>query len=415
MKSVLIVSGMTEIDALIRRYVENAQLPDSNYVFLMEFFSEGAVPPSLPKNVYGLRDFAERSTLDLLIQTILDEHEISHVLSIDEYSVNIASRIRSILGLKGLQPDQMVKFRDKLAMKQALASANIRIPRVFSTQEILSQQVTFPLIAKPRSLAGSLGVKLISTVAQLDAFLKTLPEGWFSNDDSFIDMSEQQYQFEEYIQGRLFHIDGLVRDSEVLFFKVAEYLGSPLSYLQGEPLASITSENCQEWQGFIDQTLRGLSTPDGAFHLEAFKNDQNKPIFLEIAVRMGGGPIHKTYLSVYGVDLLLNHLQLQMGVRMDYDISLEKKTAAGWVIFPKDNKSQRKKRVASVELPKDGYSSKLFYSRIPTVGQSASGVFSHHNDNLGTFAFEGERNQILEDMQLLLRTYKVSCDEKEHL
>ena len=416
MKTILIVSGVTEIDRLIKQYVENSQLPNYNYVFLMEFFSEGALPPSLPKNVYGVRDFSQGSTLESVIQAILNENEISQVISVDEYSVHIAAKIRRKIGLKGLQPDQAIKFRDKLAMKQALAATSIRVPRVFSSQEILSQQVVFPLVAKPRSLAGSLGVKVIHTADQLTDLLGTLSKDSFSEEHSFVDMSEQQYQFEEYIQGRLFHIDGLVHDSKVLFFKVAEYLGTPLSFLHGEPLGSITLENSEEWRDFLDQVVKGLSVPDGAFHLESFKNDRNEPIFLEIAVRMGGGPIYKTSLEVYGIDLLLSHLQLQMGVTIDYSSTLGKhdqKTSAGWVIFPKDYKGQNKKRVTSVELPKEGYLSKLFYSEIPRSGHSASGVFSNHCDNLGTFAFQGERSQVLEDIQLMLKGYKVSCDEGE--
>ncbi len=71
-------------------------------------------------------------------------------------------------------------------MKEIACRAGILTAREISPQAIKRGDVSFPLVMKPRSLAGSVGVKIITDAGQLSAITPT--EG-----DDYRDMDEQQY------------------------------------------------------------------------------------------------------------------------------------------------------------------------------------------------------------------------------
>lgn len=92
------------------------------------------------------------------------------VVTYDEYLVECAAELAAHLGLPGLHPDAARACRDKAATRQALAAAGLPQPTVVVTApQARDTDVAYPAVVKPATLAGSLGVRLVTDPDELVA------------------------------------------------------------------------------------------------------------------------------------------------------------------------------------------------------------------------------------------------------
>ena len=93
------------------------------------------------------------------------------VPGVDEELPNMASISRAVPAMKILAPDSafIAQMSDKLLMIQALESAGLTSPKTFQAND--RPLVSFPAIAKPRNGRGSRGVRVLTSEAELDAYL----------------------------------------------------------------------------------------------------------------------------------------------------------------------------------------------------------------------------------------------------
>ena len=70
-------------------------------------------------------------TGDVVIETLhaVTGMEFDKVISLSEYELLAAARVRSALGVGGPKEEDVLKVRDKVIMKEAVQSAGIRVPR----------------------------------------------------------------------------------------------------------------------------------------------------------------------------------------------------------------------------------------------------------------------------------------------
>src|SRR5262249_10553574 len=94
---------------------------------------------------------------------LADRQPIDGVLCSDEGRIHLSAQIAQALGLPGGNPDAVLRCRDKHRTRQALAAAGVAQPKsalvgtVAQALEIAAE-FGYPVILKPRALAGSLGV-----------------------------------------------------------------------------------------------------------------------------------------------------------------------------------------------------------------------------------------------------------------
>lgn len=106
----------------------------------------------------------EEAVLEECRRVAASEHLVG-VTTSSEYYVEIAARVASKLGLQGPRPEAVRACRDKQKQRVLLRAAGCGIPR-FSKATSVKEAVTasvgigFPVVVKPVSGSGSVGVKL---------------------------------------------------------------------------------------------------------------------------------------------------------------------------------------------------------------------------------------------------------------
>lgn len=121
-----------------------------------------------------LVDCAQRDKLAAAAHDVALEHEVAGVFCYDERFVESAALVSVELGFKTWDPDAVARCRDKSATRAALRDAGLPQPlstAVSTLPEALSvaAAIGYPVVVKPRNLAGSVGVRKASNADELAA------------------------------------------------------------------------------------------------------------------------------------------------------------------------------------------------------------------------------------------------------
>ena len=414
MKTLLVTSYFESLE-FARSYIRQGLFDGIKFHFLVEFF-EQEIPKDLPSNVIPVLDFADVDTFESIITNQLAPMGFENIVTDDEFSIYVAARIREKLNLPGLRPADIIHVRDKVAMKRVLKNTSLRTPTVYTVDELNVGRFNLPLVAKPRAFAASNGVQIIRTEKELHIFLKQFSSK-IRSDSTYKELDEHDYQIEEFIAGDIYHLDGLVMNNKLLFFNSSRYMGTCFDYLKNEkPLGSVLITDPIEHNRWLEYTKKFLSLfsmPDGAFHLETFLSPTGKEVFLEVAARPGGALIIPTIKMSFGIDLRLEHLRTQLGIKTSHDHhALPGAGSHGWLVFPRSFQKKKSLTIHSVTLEAEKPKS-LIKFKFPEIGSKANGTFSYLKNN-GEFIFKAESDkQITKDILTVIDNYKVEVREKE--
>lgn len=308
------------------------------------------------------------------------------VLALSEFDLVTGAAVREALGTPGVTPQQVRRFTDKVVMKQAIASAGLRAPRYLSlveapSPEALIARLGLPVILKPRVGASSRGVIKIETEAQLAAALR--------------DIYLPDYECEQYIEGQIYHIDGLVRDSELLFHTVSRYINTCLSFNHGVPLGSVMLEASELRTAivrFAKAALQALELRSGAFHLEVILGPGDELYFLEIGARVGGGEIPFLGQALFGLDMMRAWVDIELGQDAGYLQAVDGRRLGGFLMIPEPrNVPARLVSVISLADKVEG----LLKETLPPVGHVFDGKGGYEHIS-GRFLFAGDSPHAVE-------------------
>ncbi|MBF6228507.1 hypothetical protein IU470_25795 [Nocardia abscessus] len=234
------------------------------------------------------------------------------VLGLFENSVIPAAMIRDRWNVPGVNLETAIRFRNKIAMKEALRGTSIRVPRFWkvgrdTSPEVIEQiAATLPgrVVMKPIDQAASVGVQVFADGAE---FARYARERSVPGD---VDV-------EEFIEGQICMFDGIVRDGVIRFFSASKYLNSVFDYRTASaPVAVVTLDDpnlIERSMSFTQAVLTTLGLHDSSFHLEAFVTATDEFVFLEAACRFGGAGISAQLKSVYGVDIADESIRACLG------------------------------------------------------------------------------------------------------
>ena len=146
---------------------------------------------------------------------------IDRIVPLDDFDVEIAASLREHLRVPGMGDTTARYFRDKLAMRAKARDAGLAVPdfiQVLNYGQLheFMQRIPPPWVLKPRSMAGSIGVKKISSA----------DEFWSAVDR----LGDQQsfYLLEQYVPGDIFHVDTITYEKELLFSIASKYGRPPM-------------------------------------------------------------------------------------------------------------------------------------------------------------------------------------------
>jgi hypothetical protein len=220
----------------------------------------------------------------------------SRVAAITERYLLPVARLREELGLAGMTVAQTLRFRDKVAMKEHLVGTGIRIPDFApygrpAARELLDRHGT--IVAKPRLGAGAAEVNVLRSVADLERF------------ERFNGHRLADFDAEEFITGRVFHIDSVVDRGRVIAATAADSIDATTSFASKQYCRGIAVPAGP----LLDRLLRFNAAviaahPDylGVTHHEVFVSPAGL-CFCEIAARAGGGGVLAGFRSRTGVNL----------------------------------------------------------------------------------------------------------------
>jgi hypothetical protein len=217
--------------------------------------------------------------------------QVERVEALWEPVVTLAAKVRALLDVPGMKPEQAHLFRDKASMKTRLAEAGLRVPRnarcrSAQSARLAAEKIGYPLIIKPIAGAGSKDTYRVENAKEFEAVLNRLGH-------------VHETSVEEYITGEEFTYDAVSIDGTPLFDSVMQYHPKPLEARSNEWIspAQLTFANPHKVaklaQG-IDlgkKVLKALGSPTGFTHMEWFLTPKGEVIFGEIAGRVGGGGI----------------------------------------------------------------------------------------------------------------------------
>ena len=262
---------------------------------------------------------------------------LAGIVGVSEFDLLTAAELRAALGIPGWSTAYVNRFRDKTVMKRWITYAGIRAPRYLELAADATADAVLaggtglralPLILKPRDGAASKGVQLVRSEEELALALTRIgPEALAG------------YEAEEYVEGRIHHVDGIRSGGRFHFATVSEYVNTCLDFTDGTPLGSVLLDRGplhDQLTGFAADCLDALELWDGPFHLELILTDAGEPVFLEVGLRPGGAGVPFVHRDLFGIDLYCEAFRTTIGLPPLTDAAQLRATeaAGGWVVFP---------------------------------------------------------------------------------
>lgn len=262
--------------------------------------------------------FYESGFVENTIYDLSKTKHISYIISINEWDVLRSAALRDALKIPGQNFECALAYRDKVFMKSVLKNTDIPVPtfrKIRGILDVLSfiDEYDYPVVVKPTRDAGANGVLVLKSKADLDILLET-------NHPTTSHLFETNYEVENFIEGQLFEVNGLIQDGKPIMLWPSGCLNTCCDILQGKFVASyilpadhyLKQRLCEQAEVIIKALppLRG-----SAFHLEMiYSSIQDRLYFLEIASRVGGGGTRQIWNQSFQIDLLEEHVRLSAGL-----------------------------------------------------------------------------------------------------
>lgn len=289
-------------------------------LFLLDDFSFDKLKPIID-------DVVQKKSFDT------DKIEFNIVTYVDK-AVSVCGKLRKHYGI---DDRDFENYHNKLAMKAAMLSSEIKIPAHIKLDKIkyedkkedylreLSKKIPFPAFVKPINEAGSFGTQKITSLPEFKVWAASA----FKLDYT--------YEMDEYIDGTLYHCDSFIQAGKILHTQVCEDIYPCYEFLCGKPEGSVPllsdSKLSKDLCEFTQKIINKLGPiKAGVTHLEVFRKKNGELVFLEIAPRTAGAMIPQMFQRYLGIGLHETHINLQ--IDPEYKFQLKNGPFTAWVSYP---------------------------------------------------------------------------------
>lgn len=229
---------------------------------------------------------------------------IAGVTSSSEYFIGAASELAGELGLAHPDPDAVRACRDKALQRASLRAAGVPGPQ-FCLARTPAQavgaagQLGLPVVVKPTTGSGSVGVRLCSSTEEVYAATAAVLEA-DSADNGIPD--QQVVLVEQYLKGPEFSVETF--DRQVVGI-TAKHLGAEPHFVEiGHDFpASLTAEQRAALTDTARRALAALRLGWGPAHLELRLTAAGACV-VEVNPRLAGGMIPRLVQEATGIDLI---------------------------------------------------------------------------------------------------------------
>ena len=238
------------------------------------------------------------------------EHKIDRIIPLDDFDVETAAALREHLRCPGMGDTTARYFRDKLAMRVQAQDSGIRVPDFvgilnYAQVDQYAQETPAPWVLKPRSEAGSVGIKKVSNKDELWENVHSLGD------------RQSYYLAERYVRGDVFHVDAVVYDKKVLFSRAHRYGVPPFDVWNHGGVFSSQSLPTNEKLSkdllkLNEKMVDAMGLVRGVTHTEFIQGDDGELYFLEMAARVGGANIDRLVQASSDIDLWREWARLEL-------------------------------------------------------------------------------------------------------
>lgn len=275
--------------------------------------SQSFIPEAILQKLSGIQLFDNYYSSQMIEYEAIKLHKTfpyQQIIAFREFDMLRAARVRELLDLPGQRVRETELFRDKYLMKREAQRCGLKVPlfaKVDTVTELMSflTTVNYPIVIKPRKMAGSIGFYILKNPQDLEQFL--LETSTTADIDAPLDMIA-----EEYVGTKLVHVDGLCHQGKIIAITPSEYMGlnafddfSTENYQTEKYLGSLTLEKesvlGQELVGYTTTLLQAFDSINTyPFHVELWLDEKTNAVMLnEAAARMGGLRVLNLLNSLY--------------------------------------------------------------------------------------------------------------------
>ena len=243
-----------------------------------------------------------------IISNLAGTQPIDRIVGLDEFDVLTAAKAREHLQIEGISNSYALRFRDKLRMRSLAKRLDVSCPdfsglfRAGDINEFLDRAPA-PWIIKPRTEVSAFGIKKCETREQVWETLKELDARHTWRDHP------TQYLIEQFITGKVFHVDSVVNDGKIVAVGVSEYGTPPMTVShQGGVFTTFTvpykTPERKELEKLNKKLLKAFEYERGVAHAEFLRSAETGEFYLlEVAARVGGAYISDVLEHASGFNL----------------------------------------------------------------------------------------------------------------
>lgn len=278
--------------------------------------------------VYAFSNYDHNGLIEKKAFEIARHYNLIAIFARAEADIIRAAQLRELLNLRGQKIASALAYRNKVIMKDFLGNAGVFLPnyqRLDSAYTAIQfiEKYGYPVVIKPYSESGSLGINIVRNEEELNSYLAQKKSG--------------NMEIETFIDGKMYHIDGLIIDREIVFIHPSQYINDCLSFRENKYSGTCTlSLSDPMYKPLVEATrivLMSLPSPEHmAFHAELWKRNDGQLVFCEIASRTGGAVISNIISHSFGINLDKEWLYAECGLPRTFGTPFYK--PGGGVLIP---------------------------------------------------------------------------------
>ncbi|MEO2248521.1 ATP-grasp domain-containing protein [Staphylococcus saprophyticus] len=261
-------------------------------------------------HLYRYENFEFNENIEKDIINFHNTYNFENIVAFEEAYLERAALLRDTLNIKGMSYKDIQLFRNKVKMKDYVTSKGFKTPKYKKIKNFKDlyenlNQYSYPFILKPIDGMSSINTYKISNKQDLEDYLKS---------------SKKQYPFliEEFIDGEMYHIDGVYTDEKLIFSSFSKYIVQCIEYVENKNLVSLLYNNSNaitnKLKKYTSSLLKHFNKTDPLlFHLEVFIKKNGEIIFCEIAARRSGGNIIEMIDHSFNINLDYVYINLLLG------------------------------------------------------------------------------------------------------
>lgn len=268
--------------------------------------------------------FGEPETAAEVIVALDGRRAVDAVVAVDDGGVLAAATAGERLGFPHNPPSAVAATRDKLAMRTALATAEVPQPRFALMAQDEVPDLGFPIVLKPLDRSGSQGVIRADDLETARAAAQRIRA-----------VAPGSLLVEQYVDGVEVAVEGLLRDGALTVLAVFDkpdplvgpYFEETL-YVTPSRLDAATRARVED---LTARACAAIGLTEGPVHTEV-RVDGDRVHVIEVAARSIGGLCARTLR--FGAGIALEEVVLRHALGMPLDGLERERAASGVMMLP---------------------------------------------------------------------------------